>query len=188
MEIWSAVMGDKAEEADNAFDWFILLISTISGIIIGLPTTSEGKRIVIGAAIPPFFILVLVWLLSRFVKGPRKKLVLKMYAWFQALAMVVFFIWVFVEIIYGLLRMLHSRVFMPFPFLAIPWVALWFLGPFIFFDQLICPVYKEAYADSKILASRKRLFLLYVLAFATTLFLMLPFLSSAQYGGPLVPG
>lgn len=44
-----------SEEIDDAFDWLILVISTISGILIGLPGTTEGKKIVAGWLIPPFF-------------------------------------------------------------------------------------------------------------------------------------
>lgn len=32
-------------EIDNAFDWLILVVSTIIGILIGLPATIEAKKL-----------------------------------------------------------------------------------------------------------------------------------------------
>lgn len=48
----SVFMGDKI---DDAFDWLLLIMSTINGIMIGLPEALEAKKAVAGAVIPPFF-------------------------------------------------------------------------------------------------------------------------------------
>ncbi|MGQ9596599.1 MAG: hypothetical protein ACUVQY_01470 [Thermoproteota archaeon] len=162
-----------SEEMDDAFDWLILVISAINGILIGLPGTFEGRRIVAGWLIPPFFVLIAVWLLSRLIKRQHIKVGLKSYAWLYALLMITFFIMIFIDIIYGLLRKL--TVFAVFPPLAIPYTALVYSGPFIFFDPLIRPVYKEAYKDSRLLTSRKQLILLYILTTMTIVILLLPF-------------
>ena len=46
----------------------------------------------------------------------------------------------------------------------------------MFFDRLVRPAYKEIYKDSRLLSSRKKLAVLYILADATFLTQILPFL------------
>ena len=77
-------MGDPI---DDAFDWLLLIMSTINGILIGLPETIEAKKGVAGALMPPFFVLIVVWLLGHLIKRKHLKAVLKTYAWFYAFFM-----------------------------------------------------------------------------------------------------
>lgn len=81
----------------------------------------------------------------------------------------------FADILYGFGRTFHTRVVIPFPPLGIALGVFWLFGvPFILFDLLIRPVYKETYKDSKLLNSRKRLILLYVIVLITFLIFMIP--------------
>jgi len=160
------------EEIDEAFNWLILIMSTINGILIGLPETIEAKKAVAGWLIPPFFMLAIVWLLSHLIKRSYLKAILKTYAWFNALFILLLFSIVFSEVTYGFTLQRVSQVF---PLLLIPWFVFWLVGPFIFFDLLIRPIYKETYKDSRLLTSRKRLVSLYILALATFLTLTLPY-------------
>jgi len=50
-------MGDKI---DDAFDWLVLIMSTMNGALIGLPESVEAKKVAAGAVILPFFVLVMV--------------------------------------------------------------------------------------------------------------------------------
>lgn len=168
-------MGDNI---DGAFDWLILIMSTINGILIGLPETSESKKAIAGALIPPFFVLVVVWLLGHLVKDRNSKVILKVYAWLNALFSLVMIGLIFTDHAYGMMRFLHAHVFAPYPPIALLWMALMLGTPFLFFDRLVLPIYKEIYSDSRLLSSRRQLVLLYVLACATLIILILPFLSA----------
>lgn len=162
-------------EIDNAFDWLILVVSTIIGILIGLPATIEAKKVVAGWFIPPFFVLVATWLLSHLIRLQRIKVILKIYAWLYAFIIISIFGLMFADILYGFGRTFHTRVVIPFPPLGIALGVFWLFGvPFILFDLLIRPVYKETYKDSKLLNSRKRLILLYVIVIITFLIFMIP--------------
>jgi len=165
-------MGDKI---DDAFDWLILIMSTMNGILIGLPETLETKKAMAGGVILPFFVLVMVWLLSHLIKREHLRAIFKTYAWFYALFMLEMFGTMFSDQIYGLMMILNMKVFSPFPPSVFLFLAFLFVGPFMFFDQLIRPAYKEIYKDSRLLSSRKRLALLYIFAFATFVVQMLPF-------------
>ncbi len=55
-------MGDQI---DDAFDWLIIIMSTISGILVGLRETLASKMAIAGALVPPFFALVVIWLLGH---------------------------------------------------------------------------------------------------------------------------
>jgi len=168
-------MGDQI---DDAFDWLILIMSTINGIMIGLPETLEARKAVAGALIPPFFVLVVVWLLGHLLKERNSKVILKIYAWLNALFSLVMIGLIFADNVYGIISFLHGHVFVPFPPITLLWVALILVTPFLFFDKLVLPIYKEIYSDSRLLSSRRQLILLYVLACATFVILILPFLSA----------
>jgi len=171
-------MGDPI---DDAFDWLMLIMSTINGILIGLPETIAAKKAVAGALMPPFFVLVVVWLLGHLIKRNNLKVMLKLYAWFYAFFIVWGFGQIFADQIYGLIRFLHAHVFTVFPPSVILWSALWFVGPFVFFERLVLPAYKEIYKDSRLLSTRWRLVLLYIFACVTFFILILPFLSTFAY-------
>ncbi len=171
-------MGD---DIDGAFDWLVLIISTVNGVLIGLPEGFEAKKAMAGVLLP-FFVLVMVWLLSHLVKREHLKVVLKTYAWFYALFMILLFGEIFVDQIYGLIRVLNVSLFVPYPPLAILFVAFMISVPFVFFDLLVRPAYKEIYRDSRLLSSRKQLILLYAFAIATFVILFLPSVLSRVFG------
>jgi len=133
---------------------------------------------VAGSLIPSFFVLVVVWLLGHLLKDRNSKVILKVYAWLNALFSLVMIGLIFADNAYGIMRFLHGRVFAPFPPITLLWLALILVTPFLFFDKLVLPIYKEIYSDSTLLSSRRRLILLYVLACATFIILILPFLSA----------
>jgi len=168
-------MGDPI---DDAFDWLLLIMSTINGILIGLPETIEAKKGVAGALMPPFFVLIVVWLLGHLIKRKHLKAVLKTYAWFYAFFILLFLGEIFVDQTYGLIKFLHAHVFMVFPPSVILLLAFWFVGPFVFFERLVLPAYKEIYKDSRLLSTRRRLVSLYILALTTFTILTLPFLKT----------
>jgi len=164
-------MGDKI---DDAFDWLILIVGTMNGVLIGLPEDVEAKKALTGGIILAFFVLVMVWLLSHLTKRERLKITLKMYAWFYALFMLEMFVWLFFEQTYGLMMNLSIHVFSVFPPLTFLFLALFFAVPFLFFDQLVRPEYREIYRNSSLLKNRKLLALLCVFAFATFIVQILP--------------
>jgi hypothetical protein len=67
---------------DEAFNWLVLILSTLSGVLIGLPETMETKKIVALALIPPLLVLVVVWLFSHLTERITSPIILKTYAWF----------------------------------------------------------------------------------------------------------
>jgi hypothetical protein len=170
-------MGDKI---DDAFDWLILIMSTMNGVLISLPENLEAKKATAGGVLIPFFVLVMVWLLGHLIKREHTKVILKTFAWFYALLMLGSFGEIFSDQIFGTLRTLNS-VFVRYPPLALLFMALFipfmFGWPIVFFDRLVRPVYKEIYKDSRLLSSRKQLALLYIFAAATFIAQILPFLS-----------
>ena len=146
----------------------------MNGVLIGLPEDLEAKKAMTGGVILAFFVLVMVWLLSHLIKRERLKVVLKMYAWFYALFMLEMFVLLFFEHTYGLVMNLSIQVFSVFPPLAFLFMALVFAVPFLFFDRLIRPAYKEIYKNSSLVNNRKLLALLCVFAFATFFVQILP--------------
>lgn len=151
-------------------------MSTMNGVLIGLPENLEAKKLVAGGVLLPFFVLVLVWLLGHLIKREHLKAILKAFAWFYALLMLLMFGGIFADQIFGIVIMLHATVFAPYPPVALLFMAFMFSGPFVFFDRLVRPAYKEIYKDSRLLSSRKQLALLYIFAFATFIAQILPFL------------
>jgi len=166
-------MGDKI---DDAFDWLILIMSTMNGVLIGLPENLEAKKATAGGVLLPFFVLVMVWLLGHLIKRENLKAILKVFSWFYALLMLWMFGEIFADQIYGIIRILHMKVFTVFPPITLLFMAFMFGGPFVFFDRLVRPAYKEIYKDSELLSSRKQLTLLYIFAFSTFVVQILPFL------------
>jgi hypothetical protein len=165
-------MGDKI---DDAFDWLILIMSTMNGVLISLPENLEAKKATAGGVLIPFFVLVMVWLLGHLIKREHIKVILKTFAWFYALLMLGQFGEIFADQIFGTLRTLNS-VFVRYPPLALLFMAFMFGWPVVFFDRLVRPAYKEIYKDSRLLSSRKRLALLYIIAYVTFVVQILPFL------------
>jgi hypothetical protein len=164
-------MGDKI---DDSFDWLILIMSTMMGGLIGLPETLGEKKAMAGAVILPFFVLVMVWLLGHLIRREHLKTILKVYAWFYALFMLEMFGVLFFDQIYGFMMILQMNVFTVFTPSVFLFLAFMFGGPFVFFDRLVKPLYKDIYKDSKLLSNRKLLALLYVFASVTFVIQILP--------------
>jgi len=165
-------------QIDEAFNWLVLILSTLSGVLTGLPETMEVKKAVALGLLPPLLVLVIVWLFSHLTERRALQIILKSYAWFYSSFMFLTLIFVFVYV-----------TFPPFiyyffgprpPFLwGMPVMAVSFFSiPFLFYAIAIQPKYKQIYKDSKFLASRLKPALLYILAIATYLPLMGPSLSS----------
>ena len=116
----------------------------------------------------------MVWLLSHLIRREHLKAIFKTYAWFYALFMLEMFGWIFSDQIYGLIMFMQTRVFSVFMPSVLLFIAFIFGLPFLFFDRLVRPSYKETYKDSRFLFSLKRLALLYVFAAVTFVVQILP--------------
>jgi len=166
-------VGDKI---DDAFDWLILIMSTMNGVLISLHEELAAEKTVAVGVLLPFFELVAVWLLGHLIRRENLKATLKAFSWFYALLMLMLFGEVFADQTFGMMKILHMGLFAPYPPLALMFIALVLAGPFMFFDRLVRPAYIEIYKDSTLLSSRKRLASLYVLACAVFIAQVLPFL------------
>jgi hypothetical protein len=147
----------------------------MNGVLISIPENLEAKKATAGGVLIPFFVLVMVWLLGHLIKREQIKVTLKAFAWFYALLMLGSFGEIFADQIFGAMKILNS-VFVHYPPLALLFMAFMFGWPFVFFDRLVQPAYKEIYKDSRLLSSRRKLALLYILACATFIVQILPFL------------
>jgi len=172
-------MSDKIEDRgrvlEDAFRWLILIMSTMNGVLISIPETLVMKKATAGAVLLPFFELVIIWLVGNLIKGEQRKAILKTFAWFYALILFWLLGQIFSDQILGTMKTLNS-IFVRYPLLVFPFMAFMYGGPFLFFDQLLRPSYREVYKESTVLSSRRKLALLYILASVTIIVQILPFL------------
>lgn len=167
-----------SKEIDDAFNWIILILTTISGFLIDLHDTAEVKKIVASGFIVPLLVLYAIWFMSYFIRAMDVRLALKTFGWFYATFISMMFVFFFMDVSYGLGPLLSglSRRFTPLlPVLFIVFFAV----PILFFRLFILQIYRLDYGDSGFLASAPRQVLLYL--FATLIFtgLALPLLATA---------
>lgn len=162
-----------SREVDEAFNWLVLILSTVSGVLVGLPETMEVKKAVALGLVPPLLVLVVLWLFSHLTGRTSPKIILKSFAWFYTSFMFLTFIFVFAYVTSPLFISLFFRPYTPLVLVGIALAVFFFVAPFVFYSVAIQPKYREDHRDSKLLASRLRPALLYILALATYLPLMI---------------
>lgn len=162
-----------SREVDEAFNWLVLILSTVSGVLVGLPETMEVKKAVALGLVPPLLVLVILWLFSHLTGRTSPKIILKSFAWFYASFMFLTFIFVFAYVTSPLFISFFFRPYTPLVLVGIAMAVFFFVAPFVFYSVAIQPKYRKDHRDSKLLASRLRPALLYILALATYLPLMI---------------
>jgi hypothetical protein len=167
-----------SKEIDDAFNWIILILTTISGFLIDLPETAEAKKIVASGFILPLLALYVIWFMSYFIRSVDIKLALKTLGWFYATFISMLFVFFFMDVSYGMGPLLSglSRQFI----IIIPvLLVVFFAAPILFFRLFVLPIYRVDYGDSNFLASSLKQVLLYIFAVLTFLGLALPLLVTA---------
>jgi len=88
------IIGVGLEEIDEAFNWLVLILGTLSGALIGSmhlfplpvpPLTPNIEIQFIKLLYVPFIVLVISWLSSRLVQNQKIRIVLKSFSWLYAL-------------------------------------------------------------------------------------------------------
>ncbi len=168
-------------EIDKAFDWLVMILSTLTGAIMGLPETMEAKKAVALGLVPPLLVLVVVWLFSHLTARTSLQIVLKSYAWFHSS----FLFFSLIHLLFYVASPLYYYLFFHYAG-SLTWVPLvvflptFIIIPFLFYIKAVQPKYRQIYTDSKFLASRTRPVLVYILSFAIYLLLMLVFLGGIE--------
>jgi len=167
-----------SKEIDDAFNWIILILTTISGFLIGLPETAEAKKIVASGFIIPLLALYAIWFMGYFIRSVDARLALKTLGWFYATFVSMLFVFFFMDVSYGmgpLLSDLARQVVVIIPVLLI----VFFAAPILFFRLFVLPIYRVDHGDSGFLASPLKQVLLYIFAALTFLGLAMPLLVAA---------
>ena len=167
-----------SKEIDDAFNWIILILTTISGFLIDLPDTVEVKKLVASGFIVPLLALYAIWFMSYFIRSTNIKLALKTFGWFYATFISMLFVFFFMDVCYGMGPLISdlSRRFAP---LILVLFIVFFAAPILFFRLFILPIYRLDYGDSGLLSSAPKQVLLYVFAALTFMGLALPLLTTA---------
>jgi hypothetical protein len=167
-----------SKEIDDAFNWIILILTTMSGFLIDLPDTSEVKKIVASGFIIPLLALYAIWFMSYFIRSMDVRLALKIFGWFYATFISMLFVFFLMDVCYVLGPLLSglSRQFTP----LIPVLfTVFFAAPILFFRFFILLIYRLDHGDSGFLASPPKQVLLYLFAAFTFMGLALPLLTTA---------
>jgi len=164
-------------QIDDAFNWLVLILSTISGVLTGLPETMEVKKVVALGLIPPLLVLVVVWLFSHLTERTSLQIILKSFAWFYSSFMFLAFVFIFVYVTSpAFISLLFGPAGLAQTFRVVLYVMVvsYLVTPFLFYAVAIQPKYRQIHKDSRFLASRIQPALLYILAFVTYLVLFMP--------------
>lgn len=167
-----------SKEIDDAFNWIILILTTISGFLIDLPETAEAKKVVASGFIIPLLALYAIWFMGYFIRSVDARLALKTLGWFYATFVSMLFVFFFMDVSYGmgpLLSGVARQVAIIIPVLLI----VFFAAPILFFRLFVLPIYRVDHEDSGFLASPLKQVLLYIFAAATFLSLAMPLLVAA---------
>jgi len=82
---------------DEAFNWLVLILTTLSAILIEIPAASEIKQIVALEVFPPILVLVIAWLVSALTEKKELQVITKSYAWIYATLLFFSFSFVYVH-------------------------------------------------------------------------------------------
>lgn len=153
---------------DEAFNWLVLLLSTIAAALTQFPQLvplyqpgEGGSILVVRVLIVPILVLVILWLAGAMVRTMGPQVVLKSLSWTFAsivlagdIALLLFGSVPLLRALFagGQLGLLQAVVFLEV-FIPIPFCLF-----------IIRPKLRESYPDSKLLRSLPLLIILYVLA------------------------
>ena len=161
-------------EIDRAFDWLVMIISLLSGALMGLPETTELKKAVALGLVPLVLVLVVVWLFSHLTARTSLQVVLKSYAWFHSSFLFLSFIFLFLSVTSPSFNYLFYHYAGPLNWVVLGVLLPMFLiMPFLFYIFMVHPKYRQVYADSRLLTSRTRQVSLYILSVVAYTLLML---------------
>jgi len=152
-------------EIDKSFDWTVVILGILTGVLTNLPETLEARKAVALVLVPPLLVLVAVWLFSHLTTRTSHQIVLKTYAWFNASFLFLTYINEFFYITSPMYVYLFFRRGGP-----LNWVPRWvflpsfIIMPFLLYTKAVQPKYRQVYTDSKFLAGRTRPALLYILS------------------------
>jgi len=145
-------MGDGLEEIDEAFNWLILVLTTLASTLVQFPQLYPSIFRPLEPEIPfmkllltPLILLIISWLSSHLIQNKRVRIVLKCFSWHYAMFVLG------IDIYYLLGAFLPPDIYvspLPLP-LIIGTPNLIYLG-------LIRNRYKLIFPDSKFLRSSKK--------------------------------
>ena len=165
---------------DDAFNWLVLILSTISGVLTGLPETMEVKKSVAFSLIPPSLVLVVIWLFSNLTGRTSLQVILKSYAWFYSSFMFLLLMFIFAYVTSPVFVSLFFGPAPPFGWVIVVMAISFFVVPFLFYVIAVQPKYRQIHRDSKFLAGRLQPALLYVMAIMTFILLMGVFMTGEK--------
>jgi len=160
------IIGVGLEEIDEAFNWLLLVLGTISGALIGSmhlyplpfpPLTPKLEIQFLRLLFVPLIVLVISWLSSHLIQNKETRIVLKSFSWIYALLLLLVDLLFFVSVV--LVSDIRGTP-LGVAFLWVP--SLVYLGG-------IRKRYKLLFPDSKFLNSNKTqvLFCIIITVFTT---------------------
>lgn len=150
-------MENSHARIDDAFNWFVLILGTLSGTLIGFPDILSTKIIFAGSLIPPMLILIFIWLWSYLAEKMEYKVILKSSAWFLAFNILFFDALAFIYIAYPQIAVYIGNG------IGVLIILAYYVIPFIVYILAVRPKYRSIFKDSRILRSVPLLVLLYFL-------------------------
>jgi len=153
--------GDGLEEIDEAFNWLVLILSTLAGVLFQNPLLftsmsytpfrvrpSEPTIALIRVLVIPLIVLVSSWLGSRLIQNKGIRIFLKCFSWFQAL---MFLVIEFHFLVGAVLGEFGTSLMAQGLFLWAP-----ILLPSLVYLRFIRNQYKTIFPESKFLNSNKK--------------------------------
>jgi len=143
-------MGVGLEEIDEAFDWLMLILGTITAALMGTlhlyplpspPLTLKIELQFIRLLFVPLIVLVVFWLSSHLIENKAIRIVLKSFSWLYALSLLL------IDILFFLGVILQKDIRASLLGVGLLWV------PTIAYLGVIRKRYKRIYSNSKFLNS-----------------------------------
>jgi len=140
------------EEIDEAFNWLVLVLGTLSGALMASmhlyplpspPLTPKLEIQFVRLLFVPFIVLVISWLSSHLIQNKGIRIVLKSFSWIYALILLL------IDLLFFLSVILVSDIRGTPLGVALLWV------PSLVYLVLIRKRYKLIFPDSKFLKSKK---------------------------------
>lgn len=158
------------EEIDEAFNWLVLILSTLAGVLFQSPLLftsiapfrvrpSEPQIALVRVLLIPLIVLIISWLGSHLILHKETRIVLKSFSWFYALLILVVEFHFLVGVVLGEFG----------ASLITQGLLLWaVIVPSLVYLVLIRKHYKAIFPDSKFLSSNKKqaLFCMIITVFA----------------------
>ena len=153
---------------DKAFDWFVLVLSIISGTLSSFPEVIPFLRggefdtiIIIRLLVFPVLILVILWLWGSLARTEEYEVVMKSLSWiFASIILVTDILMFLVGTVPPITEVFVQRRFGILQTL----IPLELVIPIPFCSFVIRPRLREVYKESKFLYSLPRQILIYVIA------------------------